>query len=150
MLSDAYSFDSPTVYSVQLDTQVLYSKSLPAASLSQPLSSNTRHFFLANTDKPAKLTKPQLLRQREKSHSKTQEASAQGEILIPPSFSGNWPFFDKIYTDLAFDITYDTLRASAIAVDNDSHYCEWFGTASAARLKYIMDVYFNIWLELGY
>ena len=46
MLSDANSFDSPSINSVQLDTPVLYSKSQPAAPLSQPLSSNIRHFFL--------------------------------------------------------------------------------------------------------
>ena len=33
----------------QPDTQVLYSRSLTAAALSQPLSSNTRHFFLPIT-----------------------------------------------------------------------------------------------------
>ena len=139
VFSDAYSFDSPSIYSVQLDTQVLYSKSLPADPLSQPLSSNTRHFFLANTGKAPKLTEPEIIRRNNKP---TLLANTQGEGLAEPTFSG-WPASEKTNTQQVYH------NDSAQAVGDNSHYREWFGAADSSRIETVKNAYWDMWNDLG-
>ena len=138
VMSDAYSFDSPSVYSVQLNTQVLYSKSLSAAPLSQPLSSNARHFFLANTGKAPKLTEPEVLRRKV-----PQEVDAQD--LERPRFKGDWSRKEKRITRTEYEVAYNKSIESASAVDSDpDNYETWFGTPTNARKNTVRDVYEKI------
>ena len=146
VMSDAYSFDSPSVYSVQLDTQVLYSKSLSAAPLSQPLSSNTRHFFLANTGKAPKLTEPEVIRRNKKP---SPLANTQGAGLAEPTFSGGWPESEKTNTKEVYHTADDKIYDSYPAVGDNAHYREWFGAADSGRITTVKDVYLDMWIALG-
>ena len=143
VLSDAYSFDGPSVYSVQLDTQVLYSKSLSAAPLSQPLSSNTRHFFLANTGKAPKLTEPEVIRRNKKP---TPVANTQWTGLAEPTFSGGWPASEKTNTKEVYQIADDKMYDSYEAVGDNALYRKWFGAADSGRINTVENVYLDMYL----
>ena len=140
VLSDAYSFNSPSVYSVQLDTQVLYSKSLTAAALSQPLSSNTRHFLLANTGKAPKLTQAEIIRRNKKPNA----ASATAQQVNQPTFSGGWPAADRATALDAYNHAIQKMGDSFRALDRDASYREWFGAINNKRLYLVHRVYWDI------
>ena len=140
VLSDAYSFDGPSVYSVQLDTQVLYSKSLTAAPLSQPLSSNTRHFLLANTGKASKLTQAEIIRRNKKPNA----ASVTAQQVNQPTFSGGWSAADQATAVDAYNRAIQKVGDSFRALDRDASYREWFGVINNRRLYTVHRVYWDI------
>ena len=144
VLSDAYSFDSPSFYSVQLDTHVLYTKSLTALPLSQPLSSNTRHFFLANTGKSPKLTEPEVLR-RKASPAPLMPAISQESDLVEPTFSGDWPSEEAAATEQALSDAYNAILESINDVGDNNHYFAYFGKATTSRMSKVKETYQSLY-----
>ena len=148
VLSDAYSFDSPSLYSVQLDTHVLYTKSLTALPLSQPLSSNTRHFFLANTGKSPKLTEPEVLR-RKASPAPLMPAISQESDLVEPTFSGDWPSEEAAATEQALSDAYNAILESINDVGDNNHYFAYFGKATTSRMSKVKETYQSLYDALS-
>lgn len=143
VLSKAYSFDSASVYSVKLDTHLLYSKSLTATPLSQHLYSNTRHFFLVSTGKPPKLTEPEDLRKKEQ--QLPPKVNSQG--YVSPTFHGAWPYDEKNATQVAYSTAFSAVSKSRIV--NRGAYTTWFGILIDTRLTEVMRVYNSVWFAMS-
>ena len=152
VLSKAYSFDSPSVYSVKLNTQLLYSKSLTAAPLSQQLSSNEKHFFLMDTGKPPKPTEPEALRRKQreellKNPSHKPQANSQG--YVDPTFLGGWPSSEQTITETAYATAYSKIGESYNAVDTKpDKYKIWFGQPTSERKAEVKLQYGKILLKV--
>ena len=142
VLSKAYSFDTPSVYSVKLDTTLRYSKSLRGAQLSQRLSSNTAHLTLLSTGRHPKLTEPETLRRQDEQKLRDTYHLKPSAEYIKPAFDGNWPWSDKKASQTAFETAYYKAVQSKGAVENSPLvYSRWFGTASNKRKEIVENVY---------
>ena len=144
VLSKAYSFDTPSVYSVKLNTTLRYSKSLRGAPSSQHLSSNTAHLTLLSTGRHPKLTEPEILRREDQQKLRDVPHSmlSRETPYIKPAFDGNWPRSDRKSTRKAFGRAYKKAIASKAEVDNNPDtYTTWFGTPNDERKGIVKDVY---------
>lgn len=144
VLSKTYSFDRPSIYTVRLNTHVLYSKSLSVTPQSQHLLSNKAFFFFARTGKQPILTEPEYLRQRD------EDTSGQGPNLnsrgyVDPGFYNDWPPEEEMITQTAYSKAFETVSKIGAAVDsNPSTYMEWFGAASDKRKSKVKSMFNSV------
>lgn len=144
LLSKSYGFDSASVYSITLDTQLLYSKSMSAATLTQPLSSDAAHFFLIYTGRNPKLTEPEYLRQKDR-YTIDEPTKVNSRGYVDPGFYNEWPMEEKMLAQSAYSKAFNRVAKSNAAVDADpAGYAEWFGTASTERKSRVKSVFNSV------
>lgn len=144
VLSRAYNFNIPSVYSVRLNAELLYSKT-PSSHLlrTQHLSTVPARFFLIDTGKSPKLTEPERLRRAEPREASNNPPKVNSKGYVEPEFHNNWPSDEKMFTQTAYSNAFDRVSASSSAVDTSpAKYTEWFGVPSTdckAKVKNVFD-----------
>ena len=148
VLSKAYSFYDPSIYSMKLHTQLLYTDSPYSAPLSQYLTSNTRHMFLLSSDQEPLWTEPENLRRKQALLQDISDsyfpAYAQAGYKSP-TFAGAWPDDQKIATETAYNLAYSAAPESVKDItERPPLYKQWFGESSSTRQDKVKGVYNSI------
>lgn len=148
VLSDGYNLSRPSMYSVKLETKVLYSKLPSDSPMSQQLSSNVKHFFLVPTIKIPKMMETESLRRREH-HVNDFPDTLLSLSFMDPIFTGAWPDGQKNTTQIAYSMAFSKVSESRISVThNRGAYTTWFGILIDTRLKEVMGVYNSVWFAM--
>ena len=150
-LSQAYGFYDPRLYSVHLDTQLLYSGSPRRAPYSQHLLSNTKFFFLAPSTEQPQLTKAELERREVAAlkRASLNTVQAQQQEWMPPVFVNGWTPEERAQTEFAYSLAYSSALSGITDVDTEPvFYQQWFGKPSNSNKDTVKNVYSTIVNEM--